>query len=123
MPYSIEFRPDATVLTFDPEATTEEIWQALRELRSHSSFKPGVCLLADDRGSKFMPEKSDMLALIDLFREMGFLAMALVVAHTHHYGMARQMEVFAEEAGYQVRVFRNRGEAEAWIEAATPSST
>ena len=59
-----------------------------------------------------------LLALMGLFREMEFVAMTLVVTHTHHYGMARQLEVYAEEVGYSIRVFRTRAEAEAWIDAA-----
>ena len=118
MSYSIVIGARTTLVLFHPEAGREDIWEAFREVGSHSDFKAGACLLVDDEGSGFLPTKSDMLSLIGLFKEMGFVAWALVVAQTHHYGMARQVEVYAEEVGFPMRVFKTRPEAEAWIDAA-----
>ena len=121
MSYSIEIGPHTLLASYDGESSPEEIFASYQEMSSHPSFRPGLFLMIDDRGSTFNPTKQEMMALLELFGTMGFLGVALVVVQTHHYGMARQMEVFAEEAGHSVRVFKDRAEAEAWIHTSRPA--
>lgn len=118
MAYSIEIGPQTLLACYDGESSPEEIFASYQEMSSHPSFRPGLFLIIDDQGSTFIPTKPEMMELIDLFRTMGFLGVALVVVQTHHYGIARQMEVFTEDAGYPLRVFKTRTEADDWIAAA-----
>jgi hypothetical protein len=43
------------------------------------------------------------------------LAMAVVAPSDFMYGMARMWQVFAQETGWSVGVFRSRAEADAWV--------
>ena len=119
MSYSIKIGPRTALATYDGESSPEEIFASYEEMSSHPSFYPGLFLIIDDQGSTFLPTKGEMLALLDLFQKMGFLGVAVVVVQAHHYGIARQMEVFSEDVGYPFRAFRTRVEAEAWIDTAS----
>jgi hypothetical protein len=52
------------------------------------------------------------------------LSVAMVAGDDYSYGMFRMWELQREDLGYEVRVFRSRGEACAWlgVEAPAPST-
>ena len=43
--------------------------------------------------------------------------MAIVAPTDLVFGMSRVYEVYAEESGFKIKVFRNKSEAESWVES------
>jgi hypothetical protein len=71
-----------------------------------------------DLGSTLDPTTEETRELSREFRLLAgrpFLKIALVVSKEFHFGIGRMAEVFTDPDGETFKVFKNEGEAKAWL--------
>lgn len=108
------------VVVFEGSISPEEEREALIAVSSDPAFDPDAPVLVDRRRATMSVGPKDVPAQIDLARERyqptGKPPMALVVVNDYDFGMARMLELTAdEEAPHELRVFRSLESACEWL--------
>ena len=78
-----------------------------------------LVLLVEVRAFSITTEEVRAVAAIDhrIARLAPHLTVGIVAPRDHDFGVARMWEVLADVPGWTTQVFRERGEAEAWIQS------
>jgi hypothetical protein len=93
-----------------------EEWRAAVDAAlKHPNYRPGMGVLHDWRGLREPPEAADIRARADYGAQLGRIRWAVVVSSEVGYGMGRMAEILTGDPLIELRVFRDIGEAEAWI--------
>jgi hypothetical protein len=98
-------------------ATEDEIFDHGQRLRNDPQFRPDFRQLVD------ISELTEVLVGSGMIREASRnqffspgVRRAIVANSEAAFGMARMYAIASEEAGQTIEVFRDRNEAEAWLE-------
>jgi hypothetical protein len=122
--YSIEFggEPQDVTVKQVGSVTLEDVQDYLAELFDHPQFRPGMSILMDSSALDAAAlSSSDIRTLANDFlradEKVGEAAMAVLVADSATFGLARMWEAYVTEARLQTRIFMKRDEAIAWLTA------
>lgn len=118
--YSYEIENDRVVMTFEGDLDGQQIREAYREVMKDPAFGPGCQILVDDRATTFDPTMEEAQRLAEFFASMAGSVphLAVVVRKEVHYGIGRMVEVFCENKGISLRIFRDLDEAKTWLDRA-----
>ena len=94
----------------------QEVIQRLEELAGEQGAEPGLGLL-DISASEEIRSSEELRTLAHRLVELGlFSKMAVLVdGSSPRFGLGRMLEVFAEDEGIPVRVFRAEADALPWL--------
>jgi len=101
--------------TFSGAVTVEEVRALAEALRDDPDFRPDLNQMIDLRATEVAISTDDIkgLARISPFGEGS--RRALVVASDVLFGLSRICEIWGEESGAEVDVFKDYQEAMAWL--------
>lgn len=106
------------VVTCEHRVNNADIVQALQECAAMAEFTDDTPILLDDTASAYRPGMREVRKtgkLLGQIRELRDHRIAVLTASELNFGLARMVEVFTEMIDVQVRVFRDRGDALAWL--------
>ena len=110
----------------DPSAPSlAEVRDALRGLRTHTRFGPGMGVLVDARRVERPPTFDEAGRLAAAFADPQLVRghrVALLVAGSTHLGVGEMLAIMTELAGGLARAFTDPGEAGRWLEERTASA-
>jgi hypothetical protein len=104
------------------DVTLDECRQYQKQLLADPRMRSGIHLLADLTGVTGAPSAAELRTVAREFQpliEKGLGRIALLSDSTFMYGVARMFCVFAESVGMTVAVFRDRAEAQEWLDSQT----
>lgn len=117
--YRIDTEKRIARITVDGQPGPEEHDRIRREMVADPDYVPGMPILLDNRGRK---EPSDKERVQEFAMEtrsspvaIERARVAIVVASTAEFGMARMYALLTEQSPQETRVFRDMDEAEAWL--------
>ena len=121
--YTYEIDSDRAVITFQGDLDNRMIREAYEEVLNDPAFQSGFQILADDRATTFDPSMEEAQELVEFFASLADSVpqLAVVVRKEVHFGIGRMVEVFCENRGITLRIFRAIDEARAWLDAARGS--
>jgi hypothetical protein len=103
------------------DVTFEEVLDHFRQLRGDASLPPRLDVLLDLAAMESLPESNQLRSIADevdrLKPRLKWGACAIVANRDALYGMLRMFQVFAEKQFASSYVFREREEAERWLES------
>ena len=119
MPFALELRR-GTVMYVRAwgNVTFAECAALLDEVLDDTRLVPHTRILVDAHRVSEAPSAAELRTLVrDLYplRSLGVDAIAIYTDSAFVYGMARMFAILAEISGLRVGVFRNRTEAEWWL--------
>lgn len=120
MPFTIEVDRDRRIARGKSTGpySLEETLAATRAIISHPDLVEGTRLLWDARERETVPGPESVTVWLDtLMNDYGQLdrRIALLTRPGLQYGMARMIEITADVRGFELRVFEDPEEAEAWL--------
>jgi len=119
MKSAIEVDPSQRLVTLRLEGigTFEECRGLIGDLGARADIGTGFGVLADIRARQYPASLSESRQLADERSRMPRPAgpLAIVVGDDLHHGTSRQFAALSEVRGRQVAVFRDIGEARAWL--------
>jgi hypothetical protein len=118
----IQFEFDPAGLTriavFSGVVNDAELLGSYGDLIERGEYDPSLNDLVDLRGvERLEVSTAAVRSLAEMFSTgpEGGTRLALVAAKDDVFGMARMYEILRSDASEQIRVFRHRAEAEAWL--------
>lgn len=108
------------VAIFEGIVTDTELLGSYGSLVQEPDYDPTLDDLVDMRGVQRLEVSTEAVRrLVDLFTPIDpegvTTRLAIVAAKDETFGMARMYEILRSDAPEQIRVFRHRAEAEAWL--------
>ena len=117
--YSIDPRARMLFVVGEGSVTQAERLAAMRAWLSDHLYEPGFDTLADFSASTSTPGLTELREIVAFIREnaamIGRKKLAIVTTSSFTYGVARQFQLMAEAGPLEVRVFTDRGSAQAWL--------
>ncbi len=123
MAYDLDFDTDRQLALFTVKGSfpQDEMFQMIRDLIDHPKFREGydalvdltavedIALVGADIRSKVAIDKA-------LLPKVGSARWAIVATQDAVFGLARMFQIMMDETSVEVGTFRNRGDAEAWLD-------
>lgn len=114
MPTSYTFEDGILTVSTGRDPASGEVIATTRRALDELGLGPGTLVILDASEMRSGRSSEELRDLADSLRDERLGAVALVAMKEHHYGMARVIQVQAEEH-VAVQVFRNLEEAREWL--------
>ena len=124
MPVERQFHAGRIEVALSGKLTPEELFGAFTESLDAVEAPPNAQLLVDVTTSDTLPPSEALRRIawiIEDRRDNLGGRMAVLVAHDARYGLARQLGVWLEKCGIEVRPFRDRHAAVEWLDSSSPN--
>jgi hypothetical protein len=117
--YQIDVERGMLYVTASGDTTQAERLAAMQAWLTDPDFRPGLQTLADFSESTNVPSLSELEEIVGYIRNradvIGQKKIAIVASRAVSFGVARQFGALAPGPLLTVRVFKDRGEALAWL--------
>ena len=114
MPTSYTFEENILTVRTGRDPASGEVIATTRQALDELRLGPGALVILDASEMRSGRSSEELRNLADSLRDERLRAVALVAVREHHYGMARVIQVQAEEY-VAIQVFRNLEEAREWL--------
>jgi|GEM_PF-3579138 len=117
MPIKYSISTSRIIIISHGNLTISEIEGLFQQIDSDPGFHHGMSVVALNRDVHFDIAANDALHISQLMRSLRhrFKKFAIVVEKNIHFGFARMIQAYYENRELQFRVFKERREAEAWL--------
>ena len=117
---AIKYELDDQLLVIKTEGNLqpEDLQETFRNIVKDQAFKPGIKILVHDLDSLFIPTSKQIETAaksMEKFMKQFSAKMAIVVSSDVNYGMGRMMEIFSEQRGFDLKVFKEFEAAKVWL--------
>jgi hypothetical protein len=119
MPISYELEDQLLIIKTEGDIQPEDLQETFQKVFVDPAFEPGTKILVYDLDSVFVPTTKQIEAgakNIESVMKKFASKMAIVVSSDVNYGMGRMMEIFCEQRGIDVKVFRDFDIAKNWLQ-------
>jgi hypothetical protein len=122
MPFSYRIEPEINLLLIYGEGviTQVERVEAIHAWLNDPNFRPGMDTLCDLSKAASVPSWSELGEIVAIVKRrlpsIGSKKVAIVSVRSLVFGVARQFQGLLEATPLDVRVFRNREAAMAWLQ-------
>ena len=118
MAITYELDDQLLIIKTEGDFQPEDLHTTFKSVFSDSEFKPGIKILVHDLDSVFVPTSNQIEAgaknIEEIMKKLS-AKMAIVVSSDVNYGMGRMMEIFCEQRGINVKVFKELEIAKMWL--------
>ena len=118
MAISYELDEQLLIIKTEGDFQPKDLQETFKKVFSNPEFKSGINILVHDLDSVFIPTSKQIESGAKTVEEImkKFSAkMAIVVSSDVNYGMGRMMEIFCEQRGVDVKVFKELEAAKMWL--------
>ena len=118
MAISYELDDQLLIIKTEGEFQPKDLEETFNKIFVDPAFKPGINILVYDLDSVFIPTSKQIetgaKSIENLMKKFS-AKMAIVVSSDVNYGMGRMMEIFSEQRGVDVKVFKEFEPAKLWL--------
>jgi len=118
MAISYELDDQLLIITTEGDFQPKDLQTTFQQVFVDPEFKPGIKILVHDLDSVFVPTSKQIETgaknIEDIMKKFS-AKMAIVVSSDVNYGMGRMMEIFCEQRGIDVKVFKEISTAKMWL--------
>ena len=118
MAISYELEDQLLIIKTEGEFQPRDLDETFKKILADPDFKPGINILIHDLDSVFIPTSKQIetgAKNIENLMKKFSSKMAIVVSSDVNYGMGRMMEIFSEQRGLDVKVFKEFKTAKLWL--------
>lgn len=118
MAISYELEDQILIIKTEGDFHPEDLQSTFQKVFADPDFRTGIKILVHDLDSVFVPTSKQIEAGAKNIEEImkKFSAkMAIVVSSDVNYGMGRMMEIFCEQRGIDMKVFKELEVAKMWL--------
>jgi hypothetical protein len=119
MPLTYTVTDGVYVVVCDGKVGLDDVRSTFGEIAGLAGVGGSRRILIDDPASDFYPSTAELRELVALWTQMFSeppTRIALLVDQDIHYGLGRMVSAFIEDKPLRFSVFRDRGEALAWLD-------
>lgn len=120
MPITYSFVHEAIWLKVRGDALPQEFSEAIQNAIADEEFVVNRPVVFDLQYYSRSPSTQDIRARVMYLKSLeGKLSgtVVVIVASTLHYGLSRMFEIFAEQNGLEVEIFKEEDKARQWLES------
>jgi hypothetical protein len=119
MPITYSFVHDAIWLKVRGDALPQEFSEAIDKALADEEFVVDRPLVLDLQYYSRSPSTEDIRARVMYLKTLEDKisgTVIVIVSSTLHYGLSRMFEIFAEQNGLEVEIFKGEDKARQWLE-------
>ncbi len=121
MPITYSFVHHAIWLKVRGDALPQEFSEAISQALADEKFLAGMPLVFDLQYYSRSPEITDIRARASYLQALGekiSSTVVIIVSSTLHYGLSRMFQIYGNQNGLEVEIFKEEGKAIEWLKAA-----